>query len=69
MARGECSKVRLRVGGGDVDLVAESDSQDPLPAGASVWVVGLRGTHVVVEASPTPSVDRLTATEPDKEKP
>ncbi|MBN2577350.1 MAG: NfeD family protein [Deltaproteobacteria bacterium] len=69
LAHGECSKVRLRVGGGDVDLVAESDSQEALPAGASVWVVGLRGTHVVVEASPTPSEDRLAATESDKEKP
>lgn len=68
MARGEHSKVRLRVGGMDVDLVAESDSQEALPDGASVWVVGLRGTHVVVEPSPVPP-DRPATSETDKEKP
>jgi membrane protein implicated in regulation of membrane protease activity len=68
LARGEPSKVRLRVGGTDVDLVAESDGQEALPVGASVWVVGLRGTHVVVEASPV-SPDREAKTDTDKEKP
>jgi membrane protein implicated in regulation of membrane protease activity len=60
LRRGELSKVRLHVGGADVDLVAESDSAEPLPAGTTVWVVELRGTHVVVEASPV-SLDRPTA--------
>jgi membrane protein implicated in regulation of membrane protease activity len=68
LARGEPSKVRLRVGGADVDLVAESDGREALPAGASVWVVGLRGTHVLVEPSPVPS-DRPATPEADKEKP
>jgi membrane protein implicated in regulation of membrane protease activity len=68
LVRGERSKVRLRVGGMDVDLVAESDSQETMPAGTSVWVVELRGTHAVVEASPLPP-DRLATTETDKEKP
>jgi membrane protein implicated in regulation of membrane protease activity len=68
LTHGERSKVRLRVGGGDVDLVAESDSQEDLPNGALVWVVGLRGTHVVVEPSPVPT-DRPATSEIDKEKP
>jgi len=68
LPRGERSKVRLRVGGADVDLVAESDGQEALPAGASVWVVGLRGTHVVVEASPV-SPEREAKSDKDKEKP
>lgn len=65
---GELSKVRLRVGGTDLDLVAESDGQDALPAGTSVWVVGLRGTHVVVEASPV-APERDSTLESEKEKP
>jgi membrane protein implicated in regulation of membrane protease activity len=68
IARGELGKVRLRVGGTDVDLVAESDGQPALPAGAAVWVVGLRGTHVLVEASPVPA-DCSSSSETDKEKP
>ena len=55
LERGKLSMVRLRVGGRDVDLVAESDAQGTLPVGASVWVVELRGTHVLVEASPVPA--------------
>lgn len=68
LSPGENSKVRLRVGGGDVDLVAESDGREALPSGASVWVVGLRGTHVVVEASPV-LPERANDAETDKEKP
>jgi hypothetical protein len=68
LARGELSKVRLREGGKDVDLVAENGGQETLPDGASVWVVELRGTHVVVEASPV-AADRSTSSETDKEKP
>jgi hypothetical protein len=68
LAPGQHSKVRLRVGGTDLDLVAESDGQEALPPDAPVWVVGLRGTHVVVESSPVPA-DRSAATETDKEKP
>jgi membrane protein implicated in regulation of membrane protease activity len=68
IARGELGKVRLRVGGTDVDLVAESDGPEPLPVGAPVWVVGLRGTHVVVEATPVPA-DGSSSSESDKEKP
>jgi membrane protein implicated in regulation of membrane protease activity len=60
LSPGQRSKVRLRVGGADVDLVAESDGQQALPAGAPVWVVGLRGTHVVVEASPVPAEQSAT---------
>ena len=55
LAPGQRGKVRLRVGGTDLDLVAESEGREALPVGASVWVVGLRGTHVVVESSPVPS--------------
>jgi membrane protein implicated in regulation of membrane protease activity len=68
LAPGELSKVRLRVGGTDVDLVAESDGREALPAGAPVWVVGLRGTHVVVEAAPVP-VDASSSAETEREKP
>jgi len=68
LAPGQHGKVRLRVGGTDLDLVAEGDGQQALPAGASVWVVGLRGTHVVVEASPVPA-DPPATSESDKEKP
>ena len=64
---GQRSKVRLRVGGTDVDLVAESDGLQALQAGASVWVVGLRGTHVVVEASPVPA-DPSATKKADKEE-
>jgi membrane protein implicated in regulation of membrane protease activity len=67
LARGQRGKVRLRLGGGDVDLVAESDSQESIPAGTLVWVVGLRGTHVVVETSPVPP-HRTTPSETDKEE-
>jgi membrane protein implicated in regulation of membrane protease activity len=65
---GERSKVRLRVGGTDVDLVAETDSRDTLSSGSPVWVVGLRGTHVVVEASPV-LPEKASDSETDKEKP
>jgi membrane protein implicated in regulation of membrane protease activity len=64
---GQHGKVRLRVGGADVDLVAENDGQEALPAGAPVWVVGLRGTHVVVEASPVPA-DHSPNQKADKEE-
>jgi membrane protein implicated in regulation of membrane protease activity len=67
LAHGERGKVRLRVGGTDVDLVAESDGQESLPAGTSVLVVGLRGTHVVVEASPVPP-ERESTSDTDKER-
>jgi membrane protein implicated in regulation of membrane protease activity len=68
LAPGQPGKVRLRVGGTDLDLVAESEGQEALPVGASVWVVGLRGTHVIVESSPVPS-ERPATSEADKEKP
>jgi len=69
LVRSEPGKVRLRVGGADVDLVAESDGQDALPAGTAVWVVGLRGTHVVVEASPVPLEGEDGTSDEAKEKP
>ncbi len=65
---GQLGKVRLRVGGTDVDRVAESDAPEALPMGAAVWVVGLRGTHVVVEACPVPA-ERPESSATDKEKP
>jgi membrane protein implicated in regulation of membrane protease activity len=68
LAPGQHGKVRLRVGGTDLDLVAEGDGEQALPVGAAVWVVGLRGTHVVVEASPVPA-DPSATSEADKEKP
>jgi hypothetical protein len=66
LERGKRSKVRLKVGGTDVDLVAETDNQEALPTGALVLVVGLRGTHAVVESSPVASLD---STDNGKEKP
>lgn len=68
LAPGQHGKVRLRVGGTDLDLVAESESPAALPAGTPVWVVGLRGTHVIVESSPVPS-ECPDPSEADKEKP
>jgi membrane protein implicated in regulation of membrane protease activity len=53
VAADQRGKVRLTIGGASTDLVAESDSAEPLPAGAEVIVVALRGAVAVVERSPT----------------
>ncbi len=53
-ARGQRGKVRLTLGGGHVDMIAETDGDQPLPAGTVVLVVGIRGTTAVVERSPAP---------------
>jgi membrane protein implicated in regulation of membrane protease activity len=52
VAPGQRGKIRLTVGGASVDLVAETDAGEPLPAGATALVVGLRGNVAVVERSP-----------------
>ena len=39
-------------GGGDVDLVAESDESESLDAGAEVLIVEVRGNVAVVERAP-----------------
>lgn len=52
VARGQRGKVRLPVpGGGDVDLLAETDD-DALDAGAEVLIVEVRGNVAVVERAP-----------------
>jgi membrane protein implicated in regulation of membrane protease activity len=53
VARTQRGKVRMPVpGGGHVDLLAESDDDDALDAGAEVLVVEVRGNVAVVERAP-----------------
>jgi len=53
VAPGQRGKVRMPVpGGGDVDLVAESDENESLDAGAEVLIVEVRGNVAVVERAP-----------------
>jgi hypothetical protein len=61
VAAGQRGKVRLQLPSGSVDLVAEAFS-DPLPAGAPVVVVELRGTVAAVEALPALPPDSDDAT-------
>jgi membrane protein implicated in regulation of membrane protease activity len=49
VGRGQRGKIRLTISGVSTDLVAETDGDQPLPAGATVMVVGLRGNVAVVE--------------------
>ena len=56
VARGQRGKVRvIGAGGATTDLLAESDDERALPAGATVLIVAMRGTVAVVELSPAPS--------------
>jgi membrane protein implicated in regulation of membrane protease activity len=53
VARSQRGKVRMPVpGGGHVDLLAESDDDAALDAGADVLVVEVRGNVAVVERAP-----------------
>jgi len=53
VARAQRGKVRMAVpGGGHVDLLAESDDDDALDAGADVLVVEVRGNVAIVERAP-----------------
>jgi membrane protein implicated in regulation of membrane protease activity len=45
-------KIRVSIGGASVDLVAETDTDEPLPAGETALIVGMRGNVAVVERSP-----------------
>jgi hypothetical protein len=59
VARTQRGKVRMPVpGGGHLDLLAESDDDDALAAGADVLVVEVRGNVAVVERAPASPVDR-----------
>jgi membrane protein implicated in regulation of membrane protease activity len=53
VGRGQRGKIRLTISGVSTDLVAETDGDQPLPAGATVMVVGLRGNVAVVERALT----------------
>jgi membrane protein implicated in regulation of membrane protease activity len=57
VARGQRGKLRMRVGATQVDLLAETDDDDPLPTGAPVLVCAMRGSVAVVAKSPTPIAD------------
>ena len=52
VSKSQRGKVRVVVGGVATDLIVETDSEAPLPAGAIVLVVGMRGTVALVERSP-----------------
>jgi membrane protein implicated in regulation of membrane protease activity len=56
VARGQRGKVRIAVpGSGDVDLVAESDDDGAIDAGAVVLIVEVRGNIAIVETAPATS--------------
>ena len=53
IARAQRGKVRMAFpGGGHVDLLAESDDDGVLDAGADVLIVEVRGNVAVVERAP-----------------
>ena len=53
IARAQRGKVRMTVpGGGHVDLLAESDDDGTIEAGADVLIVEVRGNVAVVERAP-----------------
>jgi membrane protein implicated in regulation of membrane protease activity len=53
IARAQRGKVRMAVpGGGHVDLLAESDDDGVIEAGADVLIVDIRGNVAVVERAP-----------------
>ena len=56
IARAQRGKVRMAVpGGGHVDLLAESDDDGVIEAGADVLIVEIRGNVAVVERAPAAS--------------
>ena len=52
LSRQQRGKVRLNIGGISTDLVAETESEEPLPVGSNVLVVAIRGTVALVEPVP-----------------
>ncbi|HEY0715545.1 MAG TPA: hypothetical protein VGF45_22880 [Polyangia bacterium] len=52
VAPGRRGKIRLSIGGVSTDLIAETEADVPLSAGATVLVVGLRDNVAFVEANP-----------------
>ena len=52
LRRGERSKIRLSIGGVEIDLLAETDLETEIPAPSTVLVVGMRGMTAVVEPTP-----------------
>ncbi len=52
VARGQRGKVRFAAQGGQVDMLAETDSAEALPPGTTVLIVGMRGSTAIVERSP-----------------
>lgn len=46
-------KIRISVAGMSTDLIAETETDDKLLAGATVLVVGMRGNVAIIERSPT----------------
>lgn len=64
VAPGQRGKVRLSIGGVSTDLVATTDNGRVLPTGATVLVVGMRGTVALVEPTPVaalPSPEKETS--------
>jgi len=47
-------KLRMRIGATEVDLLAETEDDDPLSIGSSVLVSAVRGQVVVVTRNPAP---------------
>ena len=54
---GQRGKLRVLISGTSTDIVVETESTSPLPAGSTVLIVGLRDTVAVVEPSPAPPTD------------
>jgi membrane protein implicated in regulation of membrane protease activity len=52
VSKSQRGKMRAVVGGVATDVIVETDSEAPLPAGVTVLVVGMRGTIALVERSP-----------------
>lgn len=51
--RQQRGKIRISVGGLASDLLAETEGDEPLPAGATAIIVGMRGNVALVERSPS----------------
>ena len=71
LSRSQRSKVRLNIGGISTDLVAETESDQPLAPGAHVLIVAVRGTVALVEPVPGSRElpPRSTAGEPTSKPP
>lgn len=52
VGKGQRGKLRLDMRGAQVDMIAETESDEALPAGTTVLVVGVRGHVALVERSP-----------------